>query len=188
MQNDIAALQWMYGADFTTNAGNTRYKFSPKTGEMFINGKGQGHYKSDHILLTIWDGGGNDTLDFSNYSTRTTIDISPGKFSTPDKGQRAEFFDGIFAKGCVAMSKLFFGDLRSVIENANAAAMPIGSPAMPSTTGSWAMTATTSSSAARAMILSSVVMADDRLVGEFGAIRCSAETGMTASSSASSMT
>jgi hypothetical protein len=33
MMNDIAALQFMYGANFTTNAGNTVYGWSPTTGE-----------------------------------------------------------------------------------------------------------------------------------------------------------
>ncbi len=42
MMYDIAALQLMYGANFTTNAGNTAYKWDPLTGQMFINGAGQG--------------------------------------------------------------------------------------------------------------------------------------------------
>ena len=35
MMYDIAALQHMYGADFTSNVGNTTYKFISSTGEMF---------------------------------------------------------------------------------------------------------------------------------------------------------
>jgi serralysin len=42
MMYDIAVLQAMYDADFTTNGGNTTYKCSPTTGEMFVNGVGQG--------------------------------------------------------------------------------------------------------------------------------------------------
>jgi len=42
MMYDIAALQYMYGADFTMNATNSVYTFSKTTGEMFINGVSQG--------------------------------------------------------------------------------------------------------------------------------------------------
>jgi serralysin len=42
MMYDIAALQHMYGANFKTNNGNTIYKWSPTTGEMFIDHVGQG--------------------------------------------------------------------------------------------------------------------------------------------------
>ncbi len=42
MMYDIAALQTMYGANFNNNAGNTTYTWSTTTGEMFINGIGQG--------------------------------------------------------------------------------------------------------------------------------------------------
>src|SRR6516162_5208715 len=41
MIDDIAALQNLYGANYSTNAGNTTYSWSPTTGEMFINGVGQ---------------------------------------------------------------------------------------------------------------------------------------------------
>ncbi|MDP3548644.1 MAG: hypothetical protein Q8S29_20920, partial [Phreatobacter sp.] len=57
MMYDIAALQTMYGADFTTNSGNTTYTFSSTTGEMFINGVGQGAPGGNRVFLTIWDGG-----------------------------------------------------------------------------------------------------------------------------------
>ena len=42
MTYDIAAAQHMYGANFSTNSGNTTYSWSPTTGEMLINGLGQG--------------------------------------------------------------------------------------------------------------------------------------------------
>src|SRR5207237_1723307 len=74
MMYDIAALQAMYGADYTTNATNTTYTFSSTTGEMFINGVGQeapGHGHggaANRVFRTIWDGGGVDTYNFSNYA------------------------------------------------------------------------------------------------------------------------
>ena len=38
MMLDIAALQKMYGADYSANAGNTTYQWSPLTGALAING------------------------------------------------------------------------------------------------------------------------------------------------------
>ena len=70
MMYDIAALQPIYGANFSTNTGNSVYTWNPSTGEMSINGVGQGApaWRANRVFLTIWDGGGNDTYDLSNYS------------------------------------------------------------------------------------------------------------------------
>jgi serralysin len=61
MMYDIAALQHLYGADYTTNAGNTVYRWNPSTGQESINGIGQGAPGGNRIFMTIWDGGGSDT-------------------------------------------------------------------------------------------------------------------------------
>ena len=39
MMLDIAAMQQMYGADFTTNAGNTTYKWTPGSGRTLVDGR-----------------------------------------------------------------------------------------------------------------------------------------------------
>ncbi|MGO4527108.1 M10 family metallopeptidase C-terminal domain-containing protein, partial [Microvirga sp. 2MCAF35] len=113
MMYDIAGLQEMYGADFTTNSGNTVYKWSPQTGETFVNGVGQGRPISNAILLTIWDGGGVDTYNFENYSTNLKIDLSPGRFSLTSATQLSAS-----AKGNVYNALQYHGDIRSLIENA----------------------------------------------------------------------
>jgi Ca2+-binding RTX toxin-like protein len=122
MQYDLAALQYMYGANFATNAGDSVYTFSQTTGEMFINGVGQGAPAGNKILLTIWDGGGNDTIDGSNYAGGVTIDLRPGEFSTFDQAQLANHvaYQNLtaMAPGNVAMSLLYNNDARSLIENA----------------------------------------------------------------------
>ncbi|HEX8444080.1 MAG TPA: M10 family metallopeptidase C-terminal domain-containing protein [Allosphingosinicella sp.] len=122
MQYDIAALQYMYGADYTTNAGDSVYTFSQTTGEMFINNVGQGAPSGNKILLTIWDGGGNDTIDGSNYAGGVTIDLRPGEFSTVDQAQLANHLAAqnltALAPGNIAMSLLHNNDARSLIENA----------------------------------------------------------------------
>ncbi|SFO11228.1 DUF4214 domain-containing protein [Sphingomonas sp. OK281] len=121
MQYDLAALQYLYGANYTTNAGDSMYTFSQTTGEMFINGVGQGAPSGNKIFLTVWDGGGNDTIDASNYSNGITVDLRPGEFSTFDQSQLANSlaYQGLtsLAPGNIAMSLLYNNDTRSLIEN-----------------------------------------------------------------------
>ncbi|MFB2552545.1 M10 family metallopeptidase C-terminal domain-containing protein [Ensifer soli] len=126
MMLDIAALQYMYGADFSAGgapfSGDTRYSFSPTTGEMFINGQGQGTPGGNRIFRTIWDGHGTDTYDLSNYSTDLDIDLRPGEWSTFDIRQLADLDGGPrssgLARGNVANALLSNNDPRSLIENA----------------------------------------------------------------------
>src|SRR5262245_29347588 len=120
MMFDIAALQKMYGANFNTNSGNSTYSWSTTTGEMFINGTGRGTPAANKIFLTIWDGGGTDTYNFSNYATGVTVDLRPGQWSTASVAQLALLhYDGSkVAAGNIANSLLYNGDLRSLIENA----------------------------------------------------------------------
>ena len=66
MVYDIQALQHLYGANSTHNTGNTKYQFDPNT----------------PTSLTIWDAGGEDLLDFSNFSQACDIDINDGSYST----------------------------------------------------------------------------------------------------------
>ncbi|TXI20605.1 MAG: protease [Nitrosomonas sp.] len=121
MMYDIAAIQHMYGARFDTNSGNSNYTFSTASGEMFINGDGQGIPYTNTIFRTIWDGGGIDTFDFSNYSTNLTIDLTPGSWTDLDVGgnfQRAYLGNGHYARAQVFNALQFNNDVRSLIENA----------------------------------------------------------------------
>jgi serralysin len=128
MMYDIAAIQQMYGADFTANATNTTYTFSTTTGEMFINGAGQGVPYSNRIFRTIWDGDGVDTYNFSNYTTSLSIDLTPGGWVDLDRFgnfQRANLGGGTggglhagHARAHIFNALQFGGDGRSLIENA----------------------------------------------------------------------
>ncbi|MEQ1902329.1 MAG: M10 family metallopeptidase C-terminal domain-containing protein, partial [Devosia sp.] len=119
MLDDIAAIQYMYGANYSTNSGNTVYKWSATTGEMTINGAGQGASTANKIFQTIWDGGGVDTYDFSNYTTNLTVDLSPGSWSTVSSAQLAVLgFSGQVARGNIANAYLYGGNTASLIENA----------------------------------------------------------------------
>jgi serralysin len=122
MQDDILALQYLYGANYDHNAGDTVYRFSPKNGAMFIDGVSQGATSRSKIFLTIWDGDGNDTYNFSNYTSNTIINLNPGEWSTPSKAQLADLDiqhpGRHFARGCIANAVLFPGDDHGFIENA----------------------------------------------------------------------
>jgi Ca2+-binding RTX toxin-like protein len=125
MMNDIRALQEMYGADYTTNGGNTVYTWNVMTGEFSIDGVGQGQpggatggASANNVFMTVWDGGGNDTYNFSNYTTGVTADLNPGSSSITSSTQLAYLGGGQYAHGNVYNAYLFNGDARSYIENA----------------------------------------------------------------------
>ncbi|MGE0424758.1 MAG: M10 family metallopeptidase C-terminal domain-containing protein [Reyranellaceae bacterium] len=125
MMYDIAALQEMYGADFATNATDTIYTWSPTTGEMSLNGVAQGAPGANRVFLTTWDGGGNDTYDFSNYvelsvNSHPLIDLRPGAWT--NLTTQLSLLDSIngdqYAQGNIYNSFLYHDDARSYIENA----------------------------------------------------------------------
>lgn len=66
MLDDIAAMQYMYGANTTYHTGNDTYTFDPST----------------PFMSTIWDAGGNDTISISNFSNGSLIDLQQGHFSS----------------------------------------------------------------------------------------------------------
>ncbi|AWI61245.1 M10 family metallopeptidase [Sinorhizobium fredii] len=122
MMADIAALQEMYGADFTTNSGNTVYKWTPNSGATLVNGAVGIAPGANRIFATVWDGGGNDTFDLTAYTTALKIDLRPGMASTFSIDQLAWLGGGSnngFAAGNIFNALLYHGDTRSLIENVN---------------------------------------------------------------------
>lgn len=125
MMLDIAQIQDIYGADFTTQSGNTVYSFDPLTGEMTMNGVSAGVPGANRVFRTLWDGGGTDTIDLSAYATSLDIDLNPGKGIDLDVGgtaQRAQLSSTVYAAHHIYMSLLYNGDTRSLIENATGGA------------------------------------------------------------------
>ena len=118
MMLDIQAIQYMYGANFSKNSGDTTYMWNPSTGEMSINRVGQGKPAANKVFLTIWDGGGTDTYNLSNYASDVTINLLPGEWTKTSVAQRADLGGGNLARGNVANALLYKGDTRSLIENA----------------------------------------------------------------------
>ena len=128
MANDILALQTMYGAKYTTHNENTVYTWSPNTGQEFINGVAQlapgGGIGggANRVFMTVWDGGGVDTYDLSNYTTAVTINLNPGASSITSPTQLAYLGNGHYAQGNVYNAYLFNGNAQSYIENATGGA------------------------------------------------------------------
>ena len=107
MAYDIAAVQYLYGADYNYHSGNNVYSFSPTQGKIFE---------------IIWDGGGVDAYDLSAYSTGVEVDLNPGAWSTFNPSQLAELNWNDASKlppGTVCNAYLCNGDTRSLIENAS---------------------------------------------------------------------
>jgi Ca2+-binding RTX toxin-like protein len=115
MMYDIAGIQAIYGANFSGPA-NTVYSWSPTTGEEFINGVGQGVPGANRVFMTVWDGGGHATYDFSAYSTDLSIDLRPGAYSKISAAQLAYLGDGHYADGNVFNAIQYHDDPRSLIE------------------------------------------------------------------------
>lgn len=121
MMFDIAALQTMYGANYNHQVGNTVYQWSEGSGEMFVDGAGQGAPGANRIFLTVWDGGGSDTYDFSAWGGPLSVDLRPGAWTSTGDQQTAllDRNTGVKAIGNIANAMLVGGDTRALIENAN---------------------------------------------------------------------
>ena len=74
--HDIAAVQAMYGANYTTRTGDTVYGFNSNAGVEAYDAT-----VNTHPIYAIWDAGGNDTLDFTGTSLPSRIDLRAGEFS-----------------------------------------------------------------------------------------------------------
>jgi serralysin len=120
MMYDIAAVQYLYGADYSTNSGDTTYSWSPTTGEAYIDGAGQGIPGANRIFQTIWDGDGTDTYDLSRYATGVNVDLRPGGWTTTSAVQLAKlhYSGSKVAAGNIANALLHDDQTRSIIENA----------------------------------------------------------------------
>ncbi|PDT00614.1 RTX toxin, partial [Rhizobium chutanense] len=119
MMLDIAALQQMYGADYTTNSGDTVYKWNPNEGVTYVDGVAAITPDANRIFATIWDGGGIDTYDLSAYTTALKIDLRAGGYSVFSQSQLADLW-GDYARGNIFNALLYEGNTASLIENVQA--------------------------------------------------------------------
>lgn len=66
MLYDVAIMQSLYGSNNTYNSEDTVYAFN----------------QSQPILETLWDSGGNDTIDTSTFTRKSIIDLREGHYSS----------------------------------------------------------------------------------------------------------
>ncbi|RMS20752.1 Metalloprotease [Pseudomonas coronafaciens pv. coronafaciens] len=66
---DVAAMQFIYGANTHYHTENDVYKWAP----------------DQSVFETIWDAGGKDTIDASNQAAFVKINLNEGEFSTIGK-------------------------------------------------------------------------------------------------------
>jgi Ca2+-binding RTX toxin-like protein len=74
--HDIATIQAMYGADPTTRVTDTVYGFNSTADREVYN-----FATNTMPVISIYDAGGIDTLDFSGWNSNSKIDLNPGAFS-----------------------------------------------------------------------------------------------------------
>ncbi|MBJ2220183.1 M10 family metallopeptidase C-terminal domain-containing protein [Pseudomonas sp. MF7453] len=77
LMDDIAAIQQVYGANTKTRNTDTTYGFNSNTNREALSLKGA----NDSPIFCVWDGGGNDTLDFSGFAQDQKINLNAESFS-----------------------------------------------------------------------------------------------------------
>ena len=81
--HDMYVIHELYGANWDTRAGDSTYGYNASgVPAMFDFTNYGGAGELDPPLLTIWDGGGEDTLDLSGDPSGVTLDLRPGAFSS----------------------------------------------------------------------------------------------------------
>ena len=125
MMYDIAALQLMYGANFSNVGTNSTYTWDPVTGEEFINSVPQGVAPplNGKIFETVWTGGANSTYDLSNFNNDCLLDMRPGGFMEFSPSQLADLgFNGLGA--ITAQGNVYNALVPRLIDNGDNLAPP----------------------------------------------------------------
>ncbi|AVE07951.1 metalloprotease [Pseudomonas palleroniana] len=77
MMDDIAAVQRLYGKNTKTRNTDTTYGFNSNAGREVYSLK----RATEKPVFTVWDGAGNDTLDFSGFAHNQNINLDAEAFS-----------------------------------------------------------------------------------------------------------
>ena len=77
MMDDIAAIQRVYGINTKTRNTDTTYGFNSNSERDAYSLKSA----DDKPIFCVWDGGGEDTLDFSNFVQHQVINLNAEAFS-----------------------------------------------------------------------------------------------------------
>ncbi|WP_347168881.1 M10 family metallopeptidase C-terminal domain-containing protein [Pseudomonas salmasensis] len=78
MMHDIEAIQRIYEPNYDTRKGDTTYGFNSNSERDYYSLKSA----DDLIAFCVWDGGGNDTLDFSGYKQNQRINLNAQALSS----------------------------------------------------------------------------------------------------------
>lgn len=129
MMYDIAALQALYGANFSKVGTTAVYRWDAVTGQQTINGvaaPNTGVTATNKIFTTVWTQGATATYDLSNFSGNQIADLRPGRWSTfaPDKiadlNSAADAGTPQYkAQGNVYNALQYNGDGRSLVSSIN---------------------------------------------------------------------
>lgn len=76
MMYDLLAVQDFYGRNYATRAGDTVYGFNSTADRSVLD-----FNVNTQPVVTIWDGGGRNTLDLSGFTNASTVDLRPGSYS-----------------------------------------------------------------------------------------------------------
>ena len=127
MMFDIAALQALYGANFSKVGTTSTYTWDSATGQQYINGVAAadtGVSATNKIFSTVWTGGALTTYDLSNFDGDQVDDLRAGKWLTFARDKIADLNKDapegtpeFQAQGNIYNSLLYQGDTRSLISN-----------------------------------------------------------------------
>lgn len=103
MPLDILALQYLYGANTSHNAGDSAYALT-----------------DDGIVVTLWDAGGTDRVDGSALSVDVILDMRPGEWSLIGSTYGAVAYNTIIEHATTgAGDDLIFGNITNNTITAN---------------------------------------------------------------------
>jgi serralysin len=127
MMYDIAALQALYGANFSKVGTTAVYKWDAVTGQQTVNGvaaPSTGITATNKIFSTIWTQGATTTYDFSNFAQNQVADLRPGQWSLFARDKLADLNSAAAAdtpqfkaQGNIYNALLHNGDTRSQVGN-----------------------------------------------------------------------
>lgn len=116
LMDDITAIQSRYGANHETRKGDTVYGFNSNADRDVLKLKSD----KDELRGTIWDGGGNDTLDLSGYKKDQKISLMPGTFTNANgRDRNLSIANGVIienAKGGKGDDLIVGNDANNILE------------------------------------------------------------------------
>lgn len=110
MLEDIAALQYLYGAKMDKVGQELVYKWKPETETFSINGVDQPGNENDYVtFMCVWARGANLTYDFSSFYDNLHVETAPTKWTVLGQKNTARLgFAGsttIYAPGSICNAK-----------------------------------------------------------------------------------